>query len=52
VGAIIGVIIIVPRAIKKMSPDNLVVIATGIFSILYIILGTIHNLVVLYAAMI
>ena len=52
VGAIIGVIIIVPRAIKKMSPDNLVVIATGIFSISYIILGTIHNLVVLYAAMI
>ena len=52
VGAIIGGIIIVPRAIKKMSPDNLVVIATGIFSISYIILGTIHNLVVLYAAMI
>jgi hypothetical protein len=39
-------------AIKKISPDNLVVIATAIFSISYIILGKIHDLVVLYAAMI
>ena len=52
VGAIIGVIIIVPRAIKKISPDNLVVIATAIFSVSYIILGSIHNLVALYAAMV
>jgi MFS family permease len=52
VGAIIGGIIIVPRAIKKTSPDNLVVIATAIFSVSYIILGSIHNLVVLYAAMV
>jgi MFS family permease len=52
IGAIIGGIIIVPRAIKKISPDNLIVIATAIFSISYIILGSIHNLVVLYAAMV
>ena len=52
VGAIIGGIIIVPRAIKKISPDNLVVIATAIFSVSYIILGSIHNLVALYAAMV
>jgi MFS family permease len=43
---------IVPRAIKKTSPDNLVIIATAIFSVSYIILGSIHNLVVLYAAMV
>ena len=51
-GAIIGGIIIVPRAIKKTSPDNLLVIATAIFSASYIILGTIHNIAVLYAAMV
>jgi MFS family permease len=52
VGAIIGGIIIVPRAIKKISPAQLVVIATAIFSVSLIILGTIHNLVVLYTAMV
>jgi MFS family permease len=52
VGAIIGGIIIVPRAIKKISPDNLVVIATAIFSVSYMILGSIHNLIALYAAMV
>ena len=51
-GAIIGGIIIVPRAIKKISPDNLVLIATAIFSASLIILGTMHHLVVLYAAMV
>jgi Transmembrane secretion effector len=52
VGAIIGGIIIVPGAIKKISPAQLVVIATAIFSVSLIILGTIHNLVVLYTAMV
>jgi MFS family permease len=51
-GAIIGGMIIVPRAIKKMSPDHLIILATVIFSISLFILGTIHNLVVLYAAMV
>ena len=39
-GTIIGGIIIVPRAIKKISPDQLIVFATSIFSISLIALGT------------
>jgi MFS family permease len=50
-GAIISGIIIVPRAINKTSPDQLIVLATVLFSISLVTLGTVHNLVVLGVAM-
>jgi MFS family permease len=51
-GAIISGIIIVPRAINKTSPDQLIVLATVLFSISLVALGTVHNLVVLGVAMV
>jgi len=51
-GAIISGIIIVPRVINKTSPDQLIVLATVLFSISLVALGTIQNLVVLGVAMV
>jgi MFS family permease len=51
-GAIISGIIIVPRMINKTSPDQLIVLATVLFSISLVALGTIQNLVVLGVAMV
>jgi MFS family permease len=51
-GAIISGIIIVPRVINKTSPDQLIVLATVLFSISLIALGTVHNLVILGIAMV
>ncbi len=53
VGAIVGGIIIVPRAMNKASasPDKLIVVATILFAISLVVLGTVQNLIVLGAAM-
>jgi predicted MFS family arabinose efflux permease len=51
-GAILGGIVIVPRAINKVSPDRLIVVASVLFAISLVVLGTVDNLIVLSIAMI
>ena len=52
-GAIVGGLVIVPRAINRASsPDRLIVLATGVFSASLVVLGTVQNPIVLGAAMV
>lgn len=51
IGAIVGGIVIIPRAIKQISPDWLTVLATVIFAVCLILLGSLQNLVALGTVM-